>query len=104
MPVTSKIIPGTSLLDGVRVLEAVGGGDEPAAGDQRGPADVSVAVHLEAHLPGPGAHPRVSATHDLGPLPGSGATTWEGEGRGGERGTVLIKQSSRGLHLHSFHP
>lgn len=72
------------LLDRIGVLEAVSGGDEPAAGDQRGAADVAVAIHLEADLPRPRPCPRVRAPHDLSAPPGPGTAASGGEER--ERG------------------
>ncbi len=63
-------------LDCIWVLKAVSCRDEPAAGHQRCPAHMTVALHLKADLPRPWACLGIRATHDLCPLPGPRATTY----------------------------
>jgi len=46
------------------ILHAVGGGDEPAVADERGPADVAVGLDVQADLPRELAGQRLLTPHD----------------------------------------
>lgn len=79
---------GSHLPDALQLQEAMRGRHQPALRDQRGPADVALALDVEADLPRPFSHIRVLPTDDPRlPHVGADPAVW---GWGRRRNTWLL--------------